>query len=124
MNSILIFIGAGLGGVIRYWMSNVVYTIVSRGFPYGTLFVNVSGSFMMGIFYTLLLDRFTVSAPYLRSLLLIGVLGGYTTFSSFSIETVQLVESGEWFKVFINIFVSVASCLFATWIGIIGARQI
>lgn len=120
--SLLIFIGAGIGGVFRYWVSNFTYLIFGRHFPYGTLIVNVTGCFLMGLLFTLLLERFDGAASQFRSLLLIGLLGGYTTFSSFSIETLNLFESGAVISGIMNIFLSLSLCIIATWIGVIGAR--
>ena len=119
---ILIFLGAGLGGVLRYWLSSMTYTLLGRQFPYGTLFVNVSGSLLMGFLFVLIVDRFQSFGPQLRSLLLIGLLGGYTTFSSFSIETIHLFENGQWLGAGMNVFLSTILCIVAAWIGIIGAR--
>ncbi len=124
INTLLIFIGAGLGGVFRYWISNSVYWFVGRQFPYGTLVVNVSGCFLMGLLFVLILERFNGIGPPLRSLLLIGLLGGYTTFSSFSIETLNLFENGAWISAFLNISLSVILCIAATWLGVIGGRQL
>jgi len=123
-NTILIFIGAGLGGVFRYWISNGIYFLLGRQFPYGTLIVNISGCFLMGLLFVLILERFANIGPQLRALLLIGFLGGYTTFSSFSIETVGLFENGNWFSALINIFLSVILCIAAAWMGIIGGRNL
>lgn len=122
-DTILIFIGAGLGGVFRFWMSHVAYFFLGRQFPYGTLVVNVSGCFLMGLLFILLLERFDGLGSPLRSLILIGLLGGYTTFSSFSIETLSLFENGAPIAGLINIIFSVALCLGATWIGMILGRQ-
>lgn len=124
INILLIFFGAGLGGVLRYLVANNVYSAMGRQFPYGTLVVNVSGCFLMGILFAFLLDRFDGWGPELRALLLIGFLGGYTTFSSFSIETLNLVENGAWLGAASNIFFSVILCLIATWIGLIGGRHL
>jgi CrcB protein len=124
MNIILIFFGAGLGGVCRYAMSHLVHHFLGRGFPYGTLIVNISGSFLMGFLFVFTLDRLPAQATFLRALLLIGFLGGYTTFSSFSIETWNLFESGAWSEAFLNIMLHVILCLLFTWIGVIGARQL
>ncbi|MCS5711937.1 fluoride efflux transporter CrcB [Candidatus Berkiella aquae] len=121
-NLILIFIGAGVGGVLRYWLSSRIQLFLGSPFPYGTLFVNVSGSFLMGFLFVFIMERFTGLGPQLRALLLIGLLGGYTTFSSFSIETLQLVENGQWVGALTNIVLSILLCITATWIGIIGAR--
>lgn len=123
-NTLLIFLGAGFGGVFRYWISNSVYWLVGRQFPYGTLVVNVSGCFLMGLLFVLILERFDGLGPQLRSLLLIGLLGGYTTFSSFSIETINLFENGAWMSAFLNIFLSVILCIAAAWLGLIGGRQL
>ena len=124
MNSLLIFFGAGLGGLVRYWVSNGVYWFLGRNFPYGTLVVNVSGSFLMGLLFALIVERFDGIGPQLRALLLIGFLGGYTTFSSFSIETLNLFESGAWVDASVNIFLSVTLCIALTWLGVLGGRQL
>lgn len=124
MNALLIFLGAGFGGVFRYWISNAIYTLLGRQFPYGTFVVNVSGCFLMGFLFILLLDRFEQIGPQLRSLLLIGLLGGYTTFSSFSIETLNLFENGAWLSATLNILLSLVIGLGATWLGVMGARQL
>lgn len=119
---ILIFLGAGLGGVLRYWLSSHIYNLLGKHFPYGTLFVNVSGCLLMGFLFVLIMDRLDSLGSPLRSLLLIGVLGGYTTFSTFSIETINLIENGQWLGACMNVLLSTILCLAATWIGVIGAR--
>lgn len=120
MNTItLIFIGAGFGGVLRYGVSTGIYNLFNKNYPYGTLVVNVSGSFLMGFLFVLLLERFQSIAPQLRALLLIGFLGGYTTFSSFSIETINLMENANWFPAIVNILLSTILCLMAAWTGVI-----
>ena len=121
-NTTLIFLGAGVGGVLRYWVSTLTYSIVGKQFPYGTLLVNVTGCLLMGLLFVLTMERFDGFGPQLRSLLLIGLLGGYTTFSSFTIETVNLIENGQWAYASANILLSALCCIAATWIGVIGAR--
>jgi CrcB protein len=123
-NTVLIFFGAGLGGILRYWVSNGVYLLLGRQFPYGTLIVNISGCFLMGLLFILILERFNGVGPALRALLLIGFLGGYTTFSSFSIETINLIESGKWLSAIMNIVFSTFLCLIAAWAGVIGGRNL
>lgn len=123
MNACLIFLGAGLGGLSRYGVSNGIHWWLGRAFPYGTLFVNASGSFLMGLFFALILERFDGIGPQLRAFLLIGFLGGYTTFSSFSVETLNLFESGAWLSAMLNIIGSVTLCIGLTWLGILWGRQ-
>lgn len=124
MNAFLIFLGAGLGGVCRYWVSTSIYWILGRQFPYGTLVVNLTGSFLMGFLFVLILDRVDSMGLQLRALLLIGFLGGYTTFSSFSIETFNLLEAGEWVSAGLNVTGNVVLCILFTWIGVIGGRSL
>jgi CrcB protein len=124
LNILLIFLGAGIGGVMRYLVSNITYNMLGRQFPFGTLAVNVSGCFLMGLLFVLLLERFNGIGPQLRSLLLIGLLGGYTTFSSFSMETLNLFENGATVSALLNILLSIILCLAATWLGVIGGRHI
>lgn len=115
--------GGALGSVLRFWISGWVSGILGRGFPYGTLVVNVSGSLLMGFIYVLLVDKFNASAEW-RAVLLIGLLGGFTTFSSFSMETFNLLEAGEIVKAFMNVVLSVVVCLAATWLGVVVGRQV
>jgi CrcB protein len=124
VNTFLIFIGAGIGGVLRYWISYSIYHLFGRQFPSGTLVVNVSGCLLIGFLFVLLLDRFVGAGPQLRSLLLVGLLGGYTTFSSFSFETISLMENGMWLSAILNIVLSVFLCLAATWLGLLLGRQL
>lgn len=115
--------GGAVGALLRYWAANGVYALLGRGFPYGTLVVNVSGSLLMGLLYVLLIERMALS-PELRAGLLIGVLGAFTTFSSFSIETLNLIEQAEHLKAGLNIMLSVAVCLGATWLGLLIGRTL
>lgn len=124
INTLLIFFGAGLGGVSRYWVSNGIYLLVGRQFPYGTLVVNASGSFLIGLLFVLIMEKFGDIGPQLRSLLLIGFLGGYTTFSSFSMETLNLLESGAWLSAILNILLSVTLCIALAWLGVLWGRQL
>lgn len=124
MNIMLIFLGAGVGGVLRYWISNLVHLLLDNDFPYGTLVVNISGSFLMGFLFVYLVNRVDIFSSQLRALLVIGMLGGYTTFSSFSIETVNLLESGYVLNALVNMLASVIFCVLAAWIGVIAGRYL
>lgn len=115
--------GGAVGALLRFYASNGVYALLGRGFPYGTLFVNVTGSIIMGFLYVLFLDRLQVS-PELRAALLVGVLGAFTTFSTFSIETLNLLENGEHIKAVMNIAMSVLLCVFGAWLGVVAGRQL
>jgi CrcB protein len=115
--------GGAMGAVMRYWLSTWVYGILGQGFPYGTLTVNVLGSLAIGILYVLLIERLNLGIEW-RAVLIIGFLGSFTTFSSFSLETFNLIEQGEHLKALWNMFSSVALCVGMTWFGVAIARQL
>ena len=123
MQLVAIAAGGALGAVFRFWLSTATYTILGRGFPYGTLLVNILGSFLMGIATVLLIERLAVSAEW-RAAILIGLLGAFTTFSTFSVETLNLMESGQLGKAILNVLASVVVCIAAAGIGILLARQL
>ncbi len=111
-------IGGALGSVARFWCSGFVARHVGDTFPWGTFFVNVLGSFIIGFFATLTgPDGRWLVSPSVRQFVMIGVCGGYTTFSSFSLQTLTLAQDGEWFRVGANIFLSVTFCLVGVWAG-------
>ena len=115
--------GGALGALLRFWMSNGIYGLLGRNFPYGTLAVNVLGSLLMGFLYVMLVDKLALG-PQWRAALLIGLLGAFTTFSTFSMETLNLVEAGEVFKALLNVLLSVSLCLAATWFGVLAGRSV
>ncbi|MBI3777306.1 MAG: fluoride efflux transporter CrcB [Gammaproteobacteria bacterium] len=124
MNQVLaIAAGGAAGSVLRFWMSTWVHSFAGRSFPYGTLTVNVLGCLAMGFLFVLFLDRLSDN-NVLRAGVLIGVLGGFTTFSSFSIETFNLIEQGAWVKAVANMTGSLLLCVGATWLGVILGRQV
>lgn len=118
-----IALGGSVGAVARFLVANGVYAWLGRGFPHGTLFVNVSGCFAMGLLAELMLQRFAVAAEY-RAAVLVGFLGAYTTFSTFALETLYLFEEGSLLKAFLNIFLSSMLCVVAVWIGVVWGRTL
>ena len=123
MNLLAIAIGGATGSLCRYGMTNGIYFLLGRGFPYGTLAVNILGSILMGIAYIMMVEKVEVS-PEWRMGIIVGLLGAFTTFSTFSIETLELFETGENLKAILNMFLSVTLCISGCWIGMILARQI
>ena len=122
-NYLLVFAGGGIGASARYWMSGAVYRFLSTDFPYGNLVVNITGCFAIGLLMTLMEERF-LSEPALRIFLTIGILGGFTTFSSFSYETIALFRDAEVLHASINILASVFGCLTATIFGMFVGRLV
>jgi CrcB protein len=113
-----ISLGSALGGAARYFLSGFIAESVGETFPWGTLIVNVTGSFAIGLFASLTSPdgRWLVS-PAFRQFFMLGICGGYTTFSSFSLQTLNLVRQDEWLKVGGNVLLSVALCLGGVWLG-------
>jgi CrcB protein len=110
MGQVWIYISIAIGGTLgcwaRYAMTNLVQAIYGRDFPYATLSINLLGAFLMGFLFIETLERLTIS-PALRTGILTGVLGGYTTFSTFEMETLLLVEQGEALKALLYVVISV-----------------
>lgn len=115
--------GGAAGALLRFWLSNGIHQLLGRDFPYGTLSVNVIGSFLMGLLYVLLFERMDVSVET-RAFVMIGLLGAFTTFSTFSIETFNLLESGEPMKAALNVALSVILCILLCWFGILIGREL
>jgi CrcB protein len=120
-----IAIGGALGTTARFWLSGVVARTIGETFPWGTLVINVSGSFVIGFFGALTGPdgRWFVGSTA-RQFVMIGMCGGYTTFSSFSLQTLNLANGGDWFPAGANIGLSVALCLIAVWVGVALAGMI
>jgi CrcB protein len=121
-NVVLVAVGGGLGAAARYLAGLWIAARLGAGFPWGTFFVNVTGSFLIGI-VLVLVGRGTLPAEA-RPLLAVGILGGYTTFSSFSYETLQLANGGDMVLVLLNTLGQVLAGLLAVYLGVIFARAL
>jgi len=113
-----IAVGSALGGMARFWFSGFVANRVGETFPFGTLFINVLGSFVIGFFAALTgPDGRYLMGTVSRQFVMIGICGGFTTFSSFSLQTLNLANEGEWLYAGLNIVSSFVLCLLAVWMG-------
>lgn len=112
-------VGGALGSVARYWASGLVARHFGETFPWGTIMVNVTGSLLIGVFAALTSTEGRLLVPpwFRQQFFVLGICGGYTTFSSFSLQTFNLMENGEWLYAGGNVVVSVVSCLAAVWLG-------
>ncbi|MFA3783276.1 fluoride efflux transporter CrcB [Melioribacteraceae bacterium 4301-Me] len=115
-NYTLVFIGAGLGGMLRYWMSSFVYKFLPQNFPYGTLSVNILGSFLIGLIMFYFNENRLIN-PEIRTFLTIGFCGGLTTFSTFSYETITMLKDREFFFASMNILANVLLTLVVLFIS-------
>jgi len=111
-------LGGALGTLGRFWLSSMAAGLFGELFPWGTLIINVTGSFAIGFFATATDPEGTLLVrPEMRTFFMIGICGGYTTFSSFSLQTLRLAQDGQWFAAAMNIVASNVGCLLAVWLG-------
>jgi CrcB protein len=113
-------LGGALGSMARYWMANAVAALTGPAFPWGTLGINIIGSFVIGLFYALTGPggRFDVASDA-RIFVMVGLCGGFTTFSSFSLQTLLLLQDGEVVRAGAYIIGSVVLCLLFVWVGVL-----
>jgi fluoride exporter len=115
---LLVAIGSALGGVARFWLSALFAQRLGDAFPWGTIVVNVTGCFLIGLADGWMrADGHPALGTGGRQLLMMGLLGGYTTFSSFGLQTLHLIDNGRWLGAAGNVTLSVAACLVAVWLG-------
>ncbi|MEE9327773.1 MAG: fluoride efflux transporter CrcB [Cocleimonas sp.] len=119
----VIMLGGGLGALMRFLLSNAITNGFGNAFPYGTLTVNVLGSFVMGLLAVLLMERMQLD-PLIRLGVFVGFLGAFTTFSTFSMETMNLFEQGQIIRALLNMLLSVILSVFAVWLGVILGKQL
>jgi CrcB protein len=118
----LVMIGGALGSAARYWCSGFFANMVGETFPWGTIIVNIVGSFIIGFFNAVSgPDGRLLVGTETRQFVMVGLCGGYTTFSSFSLQTLNLMRDGEWGSAGANVGLSVALCLIAVWLGHVAA---
>ena len=113
---LFVALGGACGASLRFFISQLIFNWLGKGFPFATLAVNISGSLVMGMLYGLI-EQGTLEVSVYRTLIGIGFLGAFTTFSTFSLDSVLLIQQGEIFKAMINILLNVSLCIFAAAIG-------
>ena len=110
-------IGGAVGACLRYGVNELVVNVLGKSFPFGTLLVNILGSFVLGWLYALFSSGVLAVSPW-RALIAIGFIGAFTTFSTFSLDTVLLLEQGDWLKAIANVLLNVLLCLTLAWLGL------
>ena len=111
-------LGGALGSILRFWLNNIVIDKTGSTFPWGILIINVTGSFLIGVLAAFTDPDGRVLAPVgFRQFMMVGICGGYTTFSSFSLETLRQLQDGDWLRAGANVVLSVVLCLVAVWLG-------
>jgi CrcB protein len=122
---LLVGLGGALGSIARFWLSGAIANRVGETFPWHTLVINVTGSFVIGFFATLTgPDGRVFASSGTRQFVMIGLCGGYTTFSAFSLQTLALAREGQWLQAGGNITGSVILCLLAVWLGHLAAAYL
>ena len=121
LNYLMVAIGGALGSMARLWVSTLVTERVTETFPLGTLVVNVTGSFLIGLFAGMFRSGASTTA---RAFLMTGICGGYTTFSSFSLQNLQLLQNGNYYYAGLNTALSLLLCMVGVWVGYIFGNMV
>ncbi len=122
--TIMVALGGALGSVARYWLA-ILMLPLSRDLPWGTIVINIAGSFAISFFGVLTLEHSRYAVPEIwRLAFMVGLCGGFTTFSSFSLQTLDLLRAGQPGRALLNIGISVILCLIAVWLGFLAAERI
>lgn len=111
-----IALGGAIGACLRFFISEMTFHWLGKGFPFGTLLVNLVGSFLLGVLYAVIEQGVIDVSPW-KTILGIGLLGAFTTFSTFSVDSILLLQNGMYWKGILNIFMNVACCLLMAWLG-------
>jgi len=121
-SSIYVALGGALGSLGRFWLAEAFAVWLGTGFPWGTVIVNITGCFVIGFFSTLTgPDGRILVSTVTRQFVMIGLCGGYTTFSSFSLQTLNMIQKGDWAQAGAHVATSVVMCLLAVWLGAMAA---
>jgi CrcB protein len=113
-----IFVGSAIGGMARYWVSGAVARRIGETFPWGTVIINISGSFLIAFFGAVAIQHGSFPVPAdVRTFLMVGFCGGYTTVSSFALQTLNLARDSEWLWATANVIGSIVLCVAAAWLG-------
>lgn len=115
INLLYVALGGAIGASLRYLISLFMIQLFGSGFPFGTLIVNIIGSFFMGVLYAL--GEHAHLHPDLKAVIGVGLLGALTTFSTFSNETLLLIQRGDWLQAFFNVLLNLSLCLFVVYLG-------
>jgi len=118
----MVALGGAIGASARYWLGNLINSRLPIQFPLGTFVINVTGSFIIGFFLTLVTQQITVH-PNWRLLIAVGFVGAYTTFSTFEFETLKLIEEGSVVSAALNVVLSLIVGFIAVWLGVTAARK-
>ncbi len=125
LNTLCIGAGGALGTMLRFWLSGVIANAFGERFPTGTLVINITGSFVIGIFAAVAgPEGRWIVAPLPRQFFMTGICGGYTTFSSFSLQTLRLAQDHQWLYAGLNVGLSVVLCLAGVWLGFMAGQSL
>ncbi|WP_440053048.1 fluoride efflux transporter CrcB [Pseudoalteromonas sp. T1lg65] len=110
-------LGGAIGAMLRFLINDISIKLLGKGFPFGTLIVNILGSLLMGVLYGLI-EKQVIAVSPAKTLIGIGFLGALTTFSTFSMDSLLLLQQGQYVKMALNITLNVVACIFMAWIGL------
>lgn len=115
---LFVAIGGAMGASMRYFIMQIATNLLGKGFPFGTLAINVMGSFLIGMAYSFV-QNYSEETSGVKALIGIGLLGAFTTFSTFSLDTVLLIQQGDLLKAGLNVFFNVTICLISVWLALL-----
>nr|WP_275692830.1 fluoride efflux transporter CrcB [Rheinheimera hassiensis] len=117
MTYLAVAVGGAVGACLRFGINELAMNVLGKSFPFGTLLVNILGSFVLGWLYALFSSGVLAVSPW-RALIAIGLIGAFTTFSTFSLDSVLLIQQGDWLKAIANVLLNVLLCLTLAWLGL------